>query len=215
MDDRAKKEDERWGEVMENFDLLFSKVAEIEKNQQKSDTRFDMSTQVLEQLLKDQKIMNRQLEATTQAVNKLTDNQKGHNQKRPQSPTYSEESDDHRFQQGQNRGDQGRRAGFNHNRRDNGERFSLKSWVPKMPFPKFEGDNPGIWKSKCLDYFQLFELPPSLWATMASLNMDGKAAKWLLVYKQTHGVDSWDTFIHAVEAKFGDNDYREALTRIC
>lgn len=49
---------------------------------------------------------------------------------------------------------------------------------------------------------------------MASLNMDGKSAKWLQVYKQKHGLLSWDSFITAVEAKFGDNDYREALTRL-
>lgn len=59
MDAREKKEDERWGEVMENFDLMFSKVAEIDKNQQKSDTWFDMSTQVIEQLLKDQKLIHK------------------------------------------------------------------------------------------------------------------------------------------------------------
>lgn len=59
----------------------------------------------------------------------------------------------------------------------------LKNLVPKMSFPRFEGDNPRIWKDKCLDYFHLFELPSSLWATMASLSMDGKASKWLQVYK--------------------------------
>lgn len=57
-------------------------------------------------------------------------------------------------------------------------------------------------------------LPPSLWATMASFNMEGKTTKWLQVYKQTHGVDNWDIFIQAVEAKFRDNDYREALTML-
>lgn len=49
---------------------------------------------------------------------------------------------------------------------------------------------------------------------MASLSMDGKASKWLQVYKQKHGVSDWDSFIKAVEAKFGDNDYREALTQL-
>lgn len=86
--------------------------------------------------------------------------------------------------------------------------------IPKMTFTRFEGDNPRIWKDKCLEYFTLFDLPPSLWTSMASLNMDGRAAKWLQVYKQKNGLSSWDTFIQAVESKFGENDYREALTML-
>jgi hypothetical protein len=33
----------------------------------------------------------------------------------------------------------------------------------KMSFPKFSGDHPKIWKDKCLDYFRLFNVNPSLW----------------------------------------------------
>lgn len=44
--------------------------------------------------------------------------------------------------------------------------------------------------------------------------MDGKAAKWLQVYKLKYGLGNWDSFIQAVEEKFGDNDYREALTQL-
>lgn len=83
-----------------------------------------------------------------------------------------------------------------------------------MTFPRFEGEEPRIWKDKCLDYFSLFELPRSLWATMSSLGMDGRASKWLQIYKQKYGISDWDTFIQAVEKKFGDNDYREALTML-
>jgi hypothetical protein len=32
----------------------------------------------------------------------------------------------------------------------------------KMSFPKFDGENPGIWQDKCLDYFRLFNVHPSL-----------------------------------------------------
>lgn len=44
--------------------------------------------------------------------------------------------------------------------------------------------------------------------------MDGKAAKWLHVYKQKHELDNWEVFMKAVESKFGDNDYRESLTQL-
>lgn len=48
--------DERWGEVMSNLDLLFSKLGELDSNQHKFEARceakWDVSGSVLEQLLK-------------------------------------------------------------------------------------------------------------------------------------------------------------------
>lgn len=140
---------------------------------------------------------------------KLTMAQMENNRGSP-SPTSSDTSADTGMQQFQNREWQGYRSGFTNNE----ERFKLKNMIPKMAFPKFEGDNPCIWKDKYLEYLSLFELPSSFWVPMASLNIEGKASKWLQVYKQKNGLGSWDTFIQAVEKKFGDNDYREALTQL-
>lgn len=44
--------------------------------------------------------------------------------------------------------------------------------------------------------------------------MDDKAAKWLKVHKLKNVLGDWTTFIAAVEKKFGNNDYREALTQL-
>lgn len=173
-----------------------------------------MSTQVIEQLLKDQQLLAKQLELTGHAVAKLSLPQKEGKQKEPQSPTSSESSGDNRVHHFSSRGTTHQRHTAEQNRRDEGDRFHARNFVPKMAFPKFEGDNPRIWKDKCLAYFKLFDLPPNLWATMASLNMDGIAAKWLQVYKQKQVVADWESFIQAVESKFGDNDYREALTQL-
>lgn len=48
MEEMGRKEDECWDQVMENLDLLFAKVGEIDANQQKMNTWFDMSTKVME-----------------------------------------------------------------------------------------------------------------------------------------------------------------------
>lgn len=53
MEEQAARDDARWDQVTESLDLLFAKVVEIDVNQQKLDTRFDMSTKVLEKLMKD------------------------------------------------------------------------------------------------------------------------------------------------------------------
>lgn len=209
MDDLIQKDDERWDHVMESLDLLFAKVGDMDAHQQKVETKVDMATQVMEQLLKGQQLLSKQIEATGQAVAKLTLNQKEEKNKEPASPTSSDASGEQQFRHIPSRSRPSHQAGFQQQRREFGEKGSFRSMMPKLTFSRFEGDNPCIWKDKCLDYFRLFELPQSLWATMASLGMDGKAAKWLQVYKQKHGLTDWETFIAAVEVKFGDNDYRK------
>lgn len=147
---------------MENLDLLFAKVGEIDTNQQKMDARVDMFTKVMEQLLKDQQLLAKQMEATSQAVAKLTLAQMERTQKEPVSPTSSDTSIEPGFQHYSGKGLHSHRSGLRHQRKELGERLNLKNLVPKMSFPKFEGDNSCIWKDKCLDYFNLFELPSSL-----------------------------------------------------
>ena len=65
-----------------------------------------------------------------------------------------------------------------------------------------------------MDYFELCNIDEVFWATAAALNMDGNAAKWLHVYKKQHGLGDWNTFISAVEKKFGANDYRDAMSEL-
>ena len=101
--------------------------------------------------------------------------------------------------------------------RDRGGTFEhnhQRTFMPKMQFPSFEGINPGIWKDKCEDYFKLFNLPETMWPTIAAMHMEEKAAKWLKVYKLQSGLGDWTTFIAAVEKKFGSNDYRESLNQL-
>jgi hypothetical protein len=41
--------------------------------------------------------------------------------------------------------------------------------------------------------------------------MEDNAAKWLHVYKLKVGLGDWDTFVRAVEDKFGTYDYRKVV----
>jgi hypothetical protein len=94
------------------------------------------------------------------------------------------------------------------------DRGRPKLILPKMSFPQFSGKTPTIWKDKCENYFTIFDIPPSVWATYASMNMDENAAKWLQMYKKKNGLQDWHSFISAVEKKFGDNDHRTALSQL-
>ncbi|XP_072151772.1 uncharacterized protein [Setaria viridis] len=136
----------------------------------------------------------------------------------PPSPTSSDVTVDQPFYQNTTKVEKGShvpRFGFNSDRPRKEEKFHAKVILHKMSFPQFTGkQNPCIWKDKCKDYFKIFDIPKSMWASYASLNMDDNAAKWLQMYKKKYGLEDWDTFIQAVEAKFGDNDYRTVLTQL-
>lgn len=217
MDDREKQEDERWDDVMANMDLLFAKVATVDSRQQQFEARLeakvDMSSTVLEQLLKDQQLLAKQLEVTGQAVAKLTINQ-GKQQERPSSSARMDDkgdnvSDRHQSQHGGSSNYQ-RVSGHNH-REEKGDRHLKGGFMPKMSCPRFDGNNPCIWKAKCQDYFQLLNIPESMWTTAASLHMDGNAEKWMQVYKMKHGLGDLEQFMAAVHEKFGSYDYQHAI----
>nr|XP_051190460.1 uncharacterized protein LOC127303801 [Lolium perenne] len=78
----------------------------------------------------------------------------------------------------------------------------------KIHFPSFSGEFPRIWRDKCLDYFRVCNVHPTMWLTAATMHLEGNAAHWYQAYKLKHTVQGWPDFISAVEAKFGIHDHR-------
>lgn len=172
MADATKKDDERWETVMENLDLLFARVGEVDKNQQQVEATIDMSTKVIEQMLRDQQLMAKQIEATGQAVAQLTLQQMCAREDQPVSPTSSETTVGNPYQRARPPDPRASRAGTGRPppHRDH---HNMRGFQPKISCPRFEGQNPCIWKAKCQDYFQLLNIPESMWTTVASLHMMG------------------------------------------
>jgi hypothetical protein len=83
--------------------------------------------------------------------------------------------------------------------------------LPKMSFPKFNGENLRIWIDKCGDYFRIFNIPECMWTMATSLHMEENVDKWLQVYKMKRGLRDWPTFVDAVEETFGTYNYRIAI----
>jgi hypothetical protein len=50
--------------------------------------------------------------------------------------------------------------------------------IPRMSFPKFEGEEPRIRIDQCVDYFTLYQVPESVSVVSTSLNMEGNAKRW-------------------------------------
>jgi hypothetical protein len=84
----------------------------------------------------------------------------------------------------------------------------------KMSFPRFDGDQPRIWKDKCLDYFNLFNMNLALWLVSCTLHMEGNAALWLKAYRLRHEISTWTALMVAVEEKFGADDHRKHMKQL-
>jgi hypothetical protein len=78
--------------------------------------------------------------------------------------------------------------------------------LPQVSFPCFHGDNPRLWRHKCLEYFKLFNINECMWVTAATLHMEGAAAHWYKAYKLSRPVGDWSQFINAVEENFNHRD---------
>jgi hypothetical protein len=143
MEEAAKSEEERWTTMMDNIDLLFSKVQQIDRNQQKFEGKFDMTTKVIEQMLKDQQLMSKQIELTGQVVAQLRLDRMHTEDDTPPSPTDSETTNDNPFFSHKSTADLKKqfRPG-EHSRNNNKGYGGTKGFLPKMNFPRFSGKKP-------------------------------------------------------------------------
>lgn len=212
MASSEQREEERWDRITESIDLLFAKVGEIDRTQQKMNAQMDLSAQLMERMLQDQQTLAKQIEITGQAVARIVIDQQSNP---PQSPCPLHEEDHHREFR---RMDSSRHREV-HSSRPHREPYHAtaenhsfpRNALPKLAFPLFTGANPTIWKDKCLDYFHIFNIPESLWVTSASMHMDENSSKWFKMHKLTHGLEMWSEFIAAVESQFGSYDYRDSM----
>lgn len=208
-----RKDDEKWVEVMEHLDLLFSRVGDIDNNQQKLEAQAGITTKVIEQMLQDQQMMAKQIEAMGKAVAQLTLNQNN----RPPSPASSDTSEDLRFAQHHARnhtyGAQ-KRGPRVQTQFQSEDRQQSRGYTPKINFPQFDGTDLCLWKDKCEDYIKIMNVPESMWATAASLHMDSTTSRWARAHKLKHGLGTWSEFMNAVQAKFGAYDYQHAINSL-
>ncbi|KAK1627814.1 hypothetical protein QYE76_002129 [Lolium multiflorum] len=66
--------------------------------------------------------------------------------------------------------------------------------VPRVDFPKFDGENPQLWQIRCEDYFELFDTSSHLWVKLASMQFTGPAARWLNSIKTSIRKFTWSEF---------------------
>lgn len=88
--------------------------------------------------------------------------------------------------------------------------FFSTSKLPKMNFPRFEGENPRLWKSRFENYFDMYAVETHMWVKVATMHFEGPAARWLQSAERRLSTASWNDLCHWDHDRFG-RDQHEAL----
>jgi hypothetical protein len=82
--------------------------------------------------------------------------------------------------------------------------------LPKMNFLVFSGEDPQLWKSRCENYFDMYGVENSLWIRVATMHLEGAAARSLQSVEKRLQTASWDELCSLLHDHFG-RDQHEAL----
>ncbi|CAO2151592.1 unnamed protein product [Urochloa humidicola] len=86
------------------------------------------------------------------------------------------------------------------------------SKLPKLNFPVFDGENPKLWLSRSVDYFELYDVEPDRWIVVASMHFVSPASQWLQSVQRKIKSCSWSQFSDMVIERFGREEH-EILVR--
>jgi hypothetical protein len=220
MSKRSDEDNSKWDHVMGNFDLLFSQINDMSMVQQSLKAQMDLSSAAVDKYSAEQQMIAQQVKANGQAVAQLTLQQFHRDAKYSDSESasiaYEEENP---FSQEYNKGKAvpkpkpSRPTKPHHSHRTSKNTLPHHT-LPKMPFPKFDGNSPKEWIDKCHNYFEIYSIPQGMWITAATMNLEGNASKWYQAYKKNNTPTDWQSFCEVVEEKFGADDYRLAMTEL-
>jgi len=86
--------------------------------------------------------------------------------------------------------------------------------VPKFDFPKFDGDNPRLWRDHCVLFFEVYGVHPAMRTRFAALNFQGPAATWLQTIERHGRITNWDQLCELVFAKYDKDQYQKHLRKL-
>lgn len=84
--------------------------------------------------------------------------------------------------------------------------------LPHINFPQFDGTNPQLWKARCEDYFDMYDVEPYMWIKVAIMHFTGRAASWLQSTERRIRQLPWPVFCAQIHDRFG-RDQHESLIR--
>jgi hypothetical protein len=86
--------------------------------------------------------------------------------------------------------------------------------IPKLEFPKFDGENPCLWHDRCENYFEVYSVSDGLKTRFAALNFMGAAALWLQTKERMGRISDWEQMYKAVFDQFDRDQYQIQLRQL-
>jgi hypothetical protein len=86
--------------------------------------------------------------------------------------------------------------------------------LPKLNFPKFEGDNPKLWKSCCENYFEMYEIEETLWVKIAAMHSEGPAARWLQSVERRVWSATWTELCSWIHQRFSKDEHELLISQL-
>lgn len=97
---------------------------------------------------------------------------------------------------------------------DTGNNNPRRTWMPKMEFPRFNGEGARMWLDNCEAYFLMYNIPDNFKVMSASLHLLDNAAHWYQSIKFTDVVSDWSVFSTAVMTEFDVNVHRDCMREL-
>ena len=80
--------------------------------------------------------------------------------------------------------------------------------LPKLDFPKFDGENPRLWKDRCEMFFEVYGVSDRLKTRFAALNFTDAAASCLHSIECQGRITEWEELCMLVCERFDRNQYQ-------
>jgi hypothetical protein len=87
-----------------------------------------------------------------------------------------------------------------------------KGQLPKVSFPRFDGEQPRHWKARTEKYFKMYFVEQSLWISVSEMHFDGAASLWYQSIESDVVDYYWPDFCALLHHRF-DRDQHELLIR--
>lgn len=79
--------------------------------------------------------------------------------------------------------------------------------LPCVNFPSFDGENYKLWQKRCIDFFDMYDVHPSVWIKVSTMHFTGAAARWLQSVEHKLPQLSWSEFGTMIKERFGKDQH--------
>jgi hypothetical protein len=86
--------------------------------------------------------------------------------------------------------------------------------LPKLDFPKFDGENPKLWIKRSRDYFDMYAVEARMWVRVSTMHFVGAVARWLSSVEESSQLASWSVFCQALLERFGRDKHTMFLCQM-